>query len=226
MNGELARVLAITWKDVTAERRTKANFNAVAFFAGLMLLMFGMALGADDRAKEAVAPGVLWLTVLLSGVLAFNRSYERELEAGALDALLLYPGDRRSIFIGKLLANLLFVLLVEVIVVPLTAVLYGFALLRIALPLAGVLFLGTVGFVTLGTFYAAMSSRLRAREVLLPLLLFPMLIPVLLAAVEASSALISDNLLGGAGAWSSVLATFDLIFLAATVVAFEHVIEA
>src|SRR3954463_955586 len=115
MSGEASRVMAIAWKDLTAERRSKANFNSVVFFAGIMLLMFGMALGPDNVARDKVASGVLWLTVLLSGVLSFNRSYERELEAGALDALLLYPGDRRSIFVGKFIANLLFVLLVEVI---------------------------------------------------------------------------------------------------------------
>jgi heme exporter protein B len=225
MSAELSRVLAIAWKDVTAERRSKANFNAVAFFAGMMLMMFGMATGADKLALGAVATGILWLTVLLSGVLSFNRSYERELENGALDALVLYPGERRSIFIGKLIANLAFVLLVEVIVVPVAAVLYNLDIAAIALPLAGVMFLGTFGFVTLGTFYAAISSRLRAREVLLPLLLFPMLIPVLLAAIEATNALL-DGFTGDAWSWSSVLVAFDLIFFAAAAVAFDYVIEA
>lgn len=225
MNAEVSRVLAIAWKDVTAERRTKANFNAVVFFAGLMLLMFGMAIGPDNAAMASVSSGVLWLTILLSGVLSFNRSYEREIEAGALDALLLYPGDRRSIFVGKLIANLLFVLLVEIIAVPVAAVLFSMPVAHIALPLAGVLFLGTLGFVALGTFYAAMSSRLRAREVMLPLLLFPMLVPLLLASVNATQGLLDDSIMGNVGGWTRLLIVFDLIFLAATFVAFEHVIE-
>lgn len=225
MNAEVSRVLAIAWKDVTAERRTKANFNAVVFFAGLMLLMFGMALGPDNVAMASVSSGVLWLTILLSGVLSFNRSYERELEAGALDALLLYPGDRRSIFVGKLIANLVFVLLVEIIAVPVAAVLFKMPVARVALPLAGILFLGTLGFVTLGTFYAAISSRLRAREVMLPLLLFPMLVPLLLATVNATQSLLDPTIVSQVGGWSRLLVVFDLIFLAATFVAFEHVIE-
>lgn len=225
MSGEVSRVMAIAWKDLTAERRSKANFNSVVFFAGIMLLMFGMALGPDNVARDKVAAGVLWLTVLLSGVLSFNRSYERELEAGALDALLLYPGDRRSIFVGKFIANLLFVLLVEVIAVPVAAVLFHMQIASILLPLVGVLFLGTFGFVTLGTFYAAMSSRLRAREVLLPLLLFPMLIPVVLCSVTATEALLGSSLMGDAGGWTRVLIAFDVIFLAASFLAFEHVIE-
>jgi hypothetical protein len=118
VNAELSRVGAIVWKDLTAERRTKANFNAVVFLAGLILLLFGFALGPDHDALRNVAGGVLWLTVLFSGVLSFNRSYEQELENGALEMLLLYPGDRRSIFLGKLLANLAFVLLVEAVMIP------------------------------------------------------------------------------------------------------------
>jgi heme exporter protein B len=226
MTGEISRIMAIAWKDVTAERRTKANFNSVAFFAGLMLLMFGMAIGPDNVTMGTVAAGVLWLAVLLSGVLCFNRSYEREIEAGALDALLLYPGDRRSIFVGKLLANLTFVLLVEIIVVPVAAVLYSVRIAHVLLPLGLIFFLGTLGFVTLGTFYAAMSSRLRSREVLLPLLLFPMLIPLLIASVKATGGLLTGSLMNEAYGWSRVLVIFDVIFLAATYIAFEHVIEA
>jgi heme exporter protein B len=222
---ETRRIGAVLWKDVTAERRAKANFNSVVFLAALILLLFGFALGPDTEAVRSAAGGVIWLTVLFSGVLSFNRSYEQELENGALDALLLYPGDRRSIFVGKVLANLLFVLLVEVVMLPTAAVLYDLPLLEVLLPLGLVVFLGTLGFVTLGTFYAAMASRLRAREVLLPLLLFPMLIPLLVSAVEATGALLVGDVMGETGAWVRLLIVFDVIFVAATVLAFEHVIE-
>ncbi|HEY8484866.1 MAG TPA: heme exporter protein CcmB [Longimicrobiales bacterium] len=222
---ELARAGAIVWKDLTAERRTRANFNAVVSLAVLTLLLFGFALGPDTEALRAAAAGVLWLTVLFSGVLAFNRSYQLELENGALDTLLLYPGERRSIFLGKLGANFAFVLLVELVVVPVAAVIYNLPLLRPFPGLAGVMLLGTLGFVTLGTFYAAMASRSRAREVLLPLLLFPMMIPVLVGSVEATSALLAGDPMGDSGAWLRLLVVFDLVFLVASVLAFEHVIE-
>jgi heme exporter protein B len=222
---EVGRAAAVAWKDLTAERRTKANFNAVVFLAVLILLLFGFALGPDAEALRAAAAGVLWLTVLFGGVLAFNRSYQLELENGALEALLLYPGDRKAIFLGKVVANLAFVLLVEALVVPLAAILYDLPLLRPLPGLAGVLLLGTFGFVVLGTFYAAMASRVRAREVLLPLLLFPMLIPVLVAAVEATAALLVGDPMGESGAWVRLLAVFDLIFFVASVLAFEYVIE-
>ena len=225
MGMETRRVLAVAWKDMTAERRTKANFNAVVFLAALILLLFGFALGPEREALQVAAGGVIWLTVLFSGVLSFNRSYEQELENGALEALLLYPGDRRSIYLGKLLANLGFVLLVEAILLPTAAFLYDLPIARNAVPLATVVVLGTFGFVTLGTFYAAMASRLRAREVLLPLLLFPMLIPLLVAAVEATSAVLAGDAMGDAGSWMRLLAVFDIVFFVAAYFAFEHVIE-
>lgn len=222
---EARRIRAIVWKDFTAERRTKANFNAVLFMAVLTLIMFGFALGPDTEALREVAGGVVWLTILFSGVLSFNRSYEQELEGGALDALLLYPGQRRSIFLGKLIANLAFVLLVEVVLIPLATVLYDLHLVQAALPLAGILLLGTFGFVTLGTFYAAMASRVRAREVLLPLLLFPMLIPLLVGAVEATTAMLAGDVMGDSRVWVRLMIIFDVIFLFVCLWAFDFVIE-
>jgi heme exporter protein B len=223
---EMGRVRAVAWKDLTTERRTRANFNAVAFLGMLVLLLFGFALGPDTATVRGVAPGILWLAVLFSGVLAFNRSYQLELDGGALESLLLYPGERWTLFVGKLIANLTFILLVEVVIVPVAIVLYQLAVPAQWPLLLLVLFLGTVGFATLGTFYAAMASRSRAREVLLPLLLFPMLVPLLIAATEASAALLEGNPMGNAGTWIRMLFAFDVVFLGAAIFAFEHVIEA
>lgn len=225
MGVEVYRATALAMKDLRTERRTKANFNAVVFLAALMLLLFGFALGPDAEALRAAAPGVLWLTVLFSGVQAFHRSYEIELESGALEALLLYPGSRKSIFVGKLIANLVFVLLMEAVVVPVAAVLYTLPLAPVIPGLALILFLGTLGFVTLGTFYGAMASRLRAREVLLPLLLFPMLIPVLVASVEATASLMAGDVMGDMGSWIKLLVAFDVIFLFASLLTFESIVE-
>jgi heme exporter protein B len=222
---EMTRVGAVAWKDLTTERRSKANFNAVVFLAALMLLMFGFALGPDTAALRSAAAGILWLTVLFSGNLAFHRSYQVELERGALEALLLYPGARSSIFLGKLVANLVFVLLVEVVLIPLAIVLYDIPLEGHLWSVLLVVVLGTVGFVTLGTFYASMASRSRAREVLLPLLLFPMLVPVLVASVEGTSSLLAGDAMGDGGRWIQLLVAFDTIFLGASILAFGAVIE-
>ncbi len=223
--GEMTRVGAVAWKDLTTERRSKANFNAVLFLAALMLLMFGFALGPDTATLRAAAAGILWLTILFSGNLAFHRSYQVELEGGALETLLLYPGARSSIFLGKMAANLVFVLMVEIVLVPLAIILYDIELTGTLGLVLLVMLLGTIGFVTLGTFYGSMASRSRAREVLLPLLLFPMLVPVLVAAVEGTAALLAGDAMGDGGRWIQLLVAFDIIFLGASILAFGAVIE-
>lgn len=226
MNASWTRVAAVAAKDLTAERRAKANVVAVTSLGALTLLVFGFAIGPDVATLRTVAAGILWLSVLFSGVLVFHRSYQIELDSGALETLLLYPGERWEIFAGKLLANLFVVLLVEVIVIPVALVLYHVAVPEMWPSLLAVILLGTLGFVTLGTFYSAMASRTRSREVLLPLLLFPMLVPVLLAATEGSSAYLSGDPMGDGGAWLRLLIVFDVIFIVAAVFVFEHIIEA
>ncbi len=220
------RVRAIARKDVTTELRAKAGFNSVASLAVTILILLGLALGPDAEALRNAAVGAVWLATLFSGVLAFNRSFQVELESGALEPLLQYPGPRWPIFAGKLLGNLLFLTLMVAIVVAAGIVLFGIRIPDTWPSLLGVFALGIVGLVVLGTFYASMTSRSRAREVLLPLLLFPMLVPVLLAATTASKALLGADLMHESGAWIRLLAAYDLVFLVATFIAFEHVIEA
>ena len=220
------RVRAIARKDLLAELRGKAGFNSVVSLGVTILILLGLALGPDAAVLRHAAAGAVWLSTLFSAVLAFNRSFQVELESGALEALLMYPGPRWTIFAGKLLGNLVFVSLMVAIVVVAGVVLFGVRVPDTWPTLLGVLALGVVGVVVLGTFYASMASRSRAREVLLPLLLFPMLVPVLLAATTASRALLGADLMHEAGAWIRLLAAFDLVFLIATFLTFEHVIDA
>jgi len=221
-----SRVAAIAAKDLTAERRAKANIVAVTSLGALILIVFGFAIGPDAATLRASAAGILWLAVLFSGVLTFHRSYQIELEGGALETLLLYPGERWEIFAGKFLANLVVVLLVEAIIIPLALVLYHVDIPSGWPALLSVVLLGTLGFVALGTFYAAMASRTRSKEVLLPLLLYPMLVPLLLAASEGSAALLVGDPMGDARAWLRLLIAFDVIFVLASLLVFEHIIEA
>ncbi|HYV97712.1 MAG TPA: heme exporter protein CcmB [Gemmatimonadaceae bacterium] len=220
------RIRAIAWKDITTERRSKAGFNSVVAFAVTSLVLFGFALGPEARALREAAAGTLWIALLFAGVLAFNRSFHVELEGGALDPLLIYPGRRWTIFAGKLLANLAFVGTILAIVVLVSLTLYQVPVPKAWPSVLLVLVLGTVGLVTLGTFYAAMATRTRAREVLLPLLLFPMLVPVLLAAVSASKALLTGDVMHESGAWIRFLLGYDVVFLTATLLVFEKIIEA
>lgn len=222
---DLRRVRAIARKDLTTELRAKAGFNSVASLGVTILILLGLALGPDAEALRNAAVGAVWLATLFSGVMAFNRSFQVELEGGALEPLLQYPGPRWTIFAGKLLGNLVFVTLMVTIVVVAGVVLFGVRIPDDWPLLIGVLALGIVGLVVLGTFYASMASQSRAREVLLPLLLFPMLVPVLLAATTATKALLGADLMHEAGAWIKLLAAYDLIFLIAAFMAFEHVID-
>jgi len=222
---EWRRARAIAWKDLTAERRSKAVFNSVIALAITTLVLFGFALGPDAQALRDAAPGVIWLAALFAGVLAFNRSYQTEIEGGALDQLVLYPGGRRAIFAGKLMGNFVLVASTLAIVVALGVILFQVDLPAQWLALVAILFFGCVGLVTLGTLYAAMASRSRVREVLLPLLLFPMLVPVLIAAIQATKSLLGGDLMHDAGAWARLLAAYDVIFVAASFLAFDFVIE-
>jgi heme exporter protein B len=219
------RVRAIAWKDLTTERRSKAGFNSVVALGVTILVLFGFALGPDAATLRQAAAGALWLAVLFAGVLAFNRSYQVEVETGALEALLLYPGPRWTILTGKLLANLAFVGMLLAIELVVCLVLFQVEVPARWPELLLVFALGVIGLVTLGTFYGAMASRSRAREVLLPLLLFPMLVPVLLAAMQASRALLGGDVMQEAGAWTRLLLAYDVIFLAATHLAFGAILE-
>jgi heme exporter protein B len=219
------RVGAIVRKDLTTELRAKAGFNAVASLGVTILILLGLALGPDAQTLRTAAVGAVWIATLFAGVLAFNRSFQVELESGALEPLLLYPGPRWTIFAGKLVATFAFVMSMVGILVVVGAVLFGVAFPDRWGSLVVVLVLGIIGVVVLGTFYASMASRSRAREVLLPLLLFPMLVPVLLAATTATKALLGADLMHEAGGWIRLLLAYDVVFLLATFIAFEHVIE-
>jgi heme exporter protein B len=219
------RVRAIARKDLTTEIRARAGFNAVASLGVTILILLGLALGPETQALRNAAVGAVWIATLFAGVLAFNRSFQVELESGALESLLLYPGPRWTIFAGKLLATFVFVVAMVAIIVIAGTVLFGVTVPDRWGSLLLVLVLGVVGVVILGTFYASMASRSRAREVLLPLLLFPMLVPVLLAATTATKALLGADLMHEAGAWIRLLVAYDVVFGVATFIAFEHVIE-
>jgi heme exporter protein B len=220
------RVSAVARKDLAIELRSKSAFNSVVSLGITILVLLGLALGPDAQTLREAAVAAVWLATLFSGVLAFNRSFQIELDSRALEPLLLYPGARWTLLAGKLIANLIFTTAMVAIIVVVGVVLFGVVIPASWPSLLLVLALGVVGLVVLGTFYASMTSRSRAREVLLPLLLFPMLVPVLLAATTASSALMGADVMHEAGAWIRLLLAYDIIFLVATLLAFEHVIEA
>ncbi len=223
--GLLRRTWAMTWKDLRVELRARERVNAMLFFAALVLFIFNFALGPDQEKLREVAPGLLWLAFLFTGMLGLGRSFQAERENECFEELLLTPGDRESIFFGKLAGNVLFMVTAEALILPLFGILYNLDIWVYLPSLALVAFLGTVGFSTLGTLLAAMTAHLRAREVMLPLLLFPLTVPVILGSVRATEAILAGQGLGEVSHWLKLLGGFDLIFLVVSPLAFEFVLE-
>lgn len=211
----LAVARAIAAKDLRAELRGRQAVTSTLFLAALTLLIFGFALGPDRARLAAAAPGLLWLAVILSGVLALGRLHHLEMEDGAFELLGLYPVSRAAIYLGKALGGLAAMLALGALVLPLTVILYA---LDVAASLPGlvlVLALGALGFAAVGTLYAGLTVRLRAREVLLPLLLLPVVAPLLLAAVSATTGLLAGDPFGEVAAWLQLLVGFDVAMLLA-----------
>jgi heme exporter protein B len=221
----LRRTWAMTRKDVTVELRARERMNAMLFFAALILFIFNFALGPDRERLRDAAPGLLWLAFLFTGMLGLGRSFQAERENECFEELLLTPGDRESLYFGKLLGNILFMLMAEALILPLFAVLYNLDIWRWLPGLFLVAVLGTVGFSTIGTLLAAMTAHLRAREVMLPLLLFPLTVPVILGSVHATESLLAGRGLADAAGWIKLLLGFDVVFLVVCPLLFEFVLE-
>jgi heme exporter protein B len=212
---------AVLRKDVLLEARSRANLNAMIFFAAIVLLIFSFALGPDPARLRAAAGGVLWLAFILAGMLAFGRVFQLEMENSAFEGLLLIARNRSAIYVGKLAGAALVMLVIEAIVIPLIALLYTLDL-GAALPLLVLTaLLGTIGFAAIGALYGALTMSLRAREVLLPLLLLPVTIPVILGAVKATGLALAGHA-DQSGTWLELLAAFDIVFVTVGLLTFEY----
>jgi heme exporter protein B len=216
-------VVAITWKDLAAEFRSRELFSAMLVFSLLVILIFNFALELDIRTRQSVTAGVLWVTFAFAGTLGLNRSMSIEKDQGSLDGLLLAPVDRSAIYFGKVFSNLTFMLIVEAIVLPVYSFLYSVNLLRPGLLL--ILLLGSVGYIVVGTLLATMAVQSRTRDVLLPILLFPVVIPVLIAAVKASGGFLTGEQAVNIRPWLNLLIVYDVIFTAIAFMVFDYVVE-
>ena len=219
----LRAVGAIVWKDMAAELRSRDLLSAMLVFALLAVLIFNFALELEARQRASVTAGVLWVTFAFAGTLGLNRSMAVEQDRGCLDGLLLAPVDRSALFFGKMIGNLLFMLAVEAIVVPVYSLLYGVDLLVPGL--AGTIVLGSLGYAAVGTLLAAMAAQTRTRDVLLPVLLFPVALPVLVAAVRATMGVLEGWPAADIAPWVRLMAGFDVIFTAAAFMVFDVVVE-
>lgn len=217
--------LAIAGKDVVAELRGRHAVVSTLFFAALVLLLFGFALGPDARRLAEAAPGLLWLAIVFAGVLALARLHQLEADDGALEQLALYPVRRRAIYLGKALAGFAAMLVTGVVLLGAAALLYDIDVLASGAAVALILVLGTLGIAAVGTFYAGITVRMRAREQMLPLLMLPVLAPLLLAAVKATAIALGAAPSGDLVAWIELLVVFDGVMLVAGAATYGYLLE-
>jgi heme exporter protein B len=225
LRGEARVALAIARKDALAELRGRHATVSTLFFSAVVLLLFGFALGPDSARLAAAAPGLLWLAVVFAGMLAVSRLHLLETDDGALEQLALYPISRRAIYAGKALAGLAVMLVLGVLVLGAVGILFAVDIGGAWPPLAVTVLLGAIGIAAVGTFYAGVTVRLRAREVMLPLLMLPVLAPLLLGAVKATAAALAGDPFGELGAWLQLLAAFDVIMVVAGAATYGYLLE-
>jgi heme exporter protein CcmB len=211
-------VLRIAWviarKDLVVEMRSRELAYTTLFFAVACVLVFAFAFIRQGRTPEDVAAGILWVALAFSGTMALGRAFERERQAETLRALLLAPVERASIYLGKLAGLLVLMAAVEAVIVPLVALLFDAPLWRAPGLLIALLAAGTVGFAGVGTLFAAMLVRAHSRDVLLPILLYPITVPVMIAGVRGTAAIFAaEPNFDAARAWLSMLVFFDAIFV-------------
>lgn len=221
----LRSIWTVAAKDLLVEYRSRQAFLTTLFFALLILIIFNFAFDPGDRAIREAAPGILWVSLLFPGVIQLNRSFQSEREDGTIYALVLSPIDRGSLFLGKTLANWLLLTLVDLFILGAFFIFYNLPFSSRLFWLPVLMILVGLVFSSVGTLFAAMVSGIRARDVLLPILLFPILVPVVIAAVNATRELLGTGEMEFFTQWLKLLAVADLILLAGSFLVFEYVVE-
>lgn len=218
-------MFAIVWKDLLIELRTKETLALLLVLGVLILVVLSFAFDPTSPLRDAAAPGVLWVAMIFAGTLGMNRSLLRERENECLSGLLLAPIDRGAIFLAKTAANFLFMASTQLILLPLFVFFFNLPLLASAAGLVPILLLGLLGFAAIGTLFAAIALRTRAREAMLPLLMLPLAAPLFIAGVQASTQVLLGAPPAAVGHWLRLIGAFDVAFLVVGWLTFEYVVE-
>ncbi len=220
----LRPVFLVTWKDILLELRSREVVIASMVFAVMVVVIFNFALNVTPETVDILAPGILWVAFVFAGVLAMSRAFVIEKDQGSLEGLLLCPVSRDSLYFGKMLSLFLFMTVVEAVLLPIFAVLFDFS--AFSFTLIGVILLATLGFATVGTLFSSIAVNTRSREIMLPILFFPVITPVIIGAVETSTGAIGSSVnVIDAGRWLQLIAVFDAVFLVLCPWAFGLVME-
>jgi len=213
----------MVWKDIVLELRSRELVASVAVFGLLLVVVFNFALRPSPGQAATLAPGILWVSFAFAATLAMNRAFLREQEAGALEGLLLSPVSRDAIFLAKAVTSFIFMLLIEAVLLPAYAVMLQFSALSWAL--GAVILLATLGFALIGTLFSALAAQTRSREIMLPVLFFPIMTPVIIAAVAASTRAVGGESLTGLSRWLLLIGVFDALFLVICPWVFSFIVE-
>ena len=223
MNIFFATIFAVAWKDILLELRTKNVITAVLTFALVSMVIFSFAFEPTPKIIAIVAPGILWVAITFAGLLGLNRSFSMEEENESLEGLLLCPVTRDVIYFGKLLGIFLFMLVAEVILLPVFAILYNLDVFEIGMFV--IMTLTTLGFAGIGTLFSAIAVNTRSREMMLPMLLLPLASPIIIAAVESTRIVLDGGTWSEIGRWWQLILAFDVIFLVISSFLFGTVLE-
>lgn len=216
------KVWSVVRKDLALEKRSREMLSSMFIFALIVILIFSFSFDLRVEKANQVAPGVLWVAITFAGMLGLARSFVLERDQGCLDGLLLCPVDRSVLYLGKMLGNLFFISVMEMVILPLCFAVFNLPFHLLLLP---VVFLGTIGFSAVGTLVSAMTVHARSREVMLPILLFPVVMPVLIAAVRLTGGVLDGQHLSEMKNWLQLLVGFDIIFFVVSYLAFEFIVE-
>ncbi len=217
------QITGIVRKDFTSEIRTGESIISVLVFTLLVIVIFNFAFSSNQETMKTVAPGILWVTFTFAGVLSLNRAFVMEKEGGCIEGLLASPISREVIYIGKMLGSLIFMLIVEIVALSAFTLLFNLSILSPEVVITT--FLATIGFVAMGTIFAAMAVNTRAREMVLPVLFLPMVSPIIISAVKASGLAISGETWSDMITWLGIIIAFDVIFIVASYLVFAFVVE-
>jgi heme exporter protein B len=223
--GLAAAAWMVARKDLAIELRTRSAFLSVLVFTVLGLAIFFFAWDPTAVSSLDLAPGVLWVTFTFAGLLGLHRSFSVELQDRAIDALLVAPIEREAIYLGKAIANVIFVLAVLMVAIPALMLFYNLPLGRAAVTFGGVALLAAVGLVAIGTLFSSMAVNTRLAELLLPMLSLPFFVPIVLASAQASTRLLAGRPLDEVLPWIKLLIAFDIVFALACTVAFRYTLE-
>jgi len=225
MNRYMNQVAAIIWKDFAIELKTRELFVSMFIFALLVILIFIFSVDLSIVNANEVGPGVLWVAILFSGTIGLNRSFMLEKENHCLQGLMLAPVDRSAIYFGKMISNLAFLLIMEAFILPIFMIFFNVDLISHLLPILFVILIGTIGFSALGTLLSSLSANLKTRDIMLPILLYPLMVPIAIGSVKMTSHVLAGEGLSSVMNWVGLILCFDVIFIGVSILTIDYILE-